>query len=128
MIRRPPRSTRTDTLFPYTTLFRSIESLSLKGIKNGEGKFRACRSEHHRPEFWRVPFQGMGTLRLGSPGRGASRDRRRTRYAALDRTGSRRRRCTLHSAELRTSMAAYGTHHPTSEERMERKERRTKCK
>src|SRR3546814_18023072 len=27
MIRRPPRSTRTDTLFPYTTLFRSFESL-----------------------------------------------------------------------------------------------------
>src|SRR3546814_9728000 len=26
MIRRPPRSTRTDTLFPYTTLFRSIAS------------------------------------------------------------------------------------------------------
>src|SRR3546814_293295 len=26
MLRRPPRSTRTDTLFPYTTLFRSIES------------------------------------------------------------------------------------------------------
>src|SRR3546814_15616371 len=28
MIRRPPRSTRTDTLFPYTTLFRSIGNLS----------------------------------------------------------------------------------------------------
>src|SRR3546814_21174455 len=27
MIRRPPRSTRTDTLFPYTTLFRSIDTL-----------------------------------------------------------------------------------------------------
>src|SRR3546814_1998944 len=26
MIRRPPRSTRTDTLFPYTTLFRSLQS------------------------------------------------------------------------------------------------------
>src|SRR3546814_3420351 len=26
MIRRPPRSTRTDTLFPYTTLFRSLEA------------------------------------------------------------------------------------------------------
>src|SRR3546814_12184110 len=25
MVRRPPRSTRTDTLFPYTTLFRSIK-------------------------------------------------------------------------------------------------------
>src|SRR3546814_3713689 len=28
MIRRPPRSTRTDTLFPYTTLFRSPRSLA----------------------------------------------------------------------------------------------------
>src|SRR3546814_9323233 len=27
MIRRPPRSTRTDTLFPYTTLFRSVHAL-----------------------------------------------------------------------------------------------------
>src|SRR3546814_439463 len=33
MLRRPPRSTRTDTLFPYTTLFRSVEP-----------------SRHHRPE------------------------------------------------------------------------------
>src|SRR3546814_4392483 len=29
MIRRPPRSTRTDTLFPYTTLFRSIMESTL---------------------------------------------------------------------------------------------------
>src|SRR3546814_4878612 len=28
MIRRPPRSTRTDTLFPYTTLFRSVRGLA----------------------------------------------------------------------------------------------------
>src|SRR3546814_16578596 len=28
MIRRPPRSTRTDTLFPYTTLFRSAELMA----------------------------------------------------------------------------------------------------
>src|SRR3546814_16065098 len=35
MIRRPPRSTRTDTLFPYTTLFRSpLASLS-SGDNNG---------------------------------------------------------------------------------------------
>src|SRR3546814_8392214 len=27
MIRRPPRSTRTDTLFPYTTLFRSVAEM-----------------------------------------------------------------------------------------------------
>src|SRR3546814_14928331 len=30
MLRRPPRSTRTDTLFPYTTLFRSGRALSLR--------------------------------------------------------------------------------------------------
>src|SRR3546814_503824 len=30
MIRRPPRSTRTDTLFPYTTLFRSRIELALR--------------------------------------------------------------------------------------------------
>src|SRR3546814_2145893 len=32
MIRRPPRSTRTDTLFPYTTLFRS-EDVGAKGLQ-----------------------------------------------------------------------------------------------
>src|SRR3546814_2838653 len=31
MIRRPPRSTRTDTLFPYTTLFRSEENSEKRG-------------------------------------------------------------------------------------------------
>src|SRR3546814_1090612 len=32
MIRRPPRSTRTDTLFPYTTLFRSaVTSVGVQG-------------------------------------------------------------------------------------------------
>src|SRR3546814_5410408 len=32
MIRRPPRSTRTDTLFPYTTLFRSDEVVARAGL------------------------------------------------------------------------------------------------
>src|SRR3546814_15642733 len=37
MIRRPPRSTRTDTLFPYTTLFRSPggDGLASRGIGRG---------------------------------------------------------------------------------------------
>src|SRR3546814_9248881 len=39
MIRRPPRSTRTDTLFPYTTLFRSGDA--------GGGRI-AHVAEHHR--------------------------------------------------------------------------------
>src|SRR3546814_19201807 len=31
MLRRPPRSTRTDTLFPYTTLFRSMDQVGFEG-------------------------------------------------------------------------------------------------
>src|SRR3546814_5085894 len=40
MIRRPPRSTRTDTLFPYTTLFRSAEvrQMRLHVIEIGVGR------------------------------------------------------------------------------------------
>src|SRR3546814_13388247 len=37
MIRRPPRSTRTDTLFPYTTLFRSSVTYSDSTIKIEDG-------------------------------------------------------------------------------------------
>src|SRR3546814_18912146 len=40
MIRRPPRSTRTDTLFPYTTLFRSAShsaSAPCRGDHQGDG-------------------------------------------------------------------------------------------
>src|SRR3546814_12908006 len=37
MIRRPPRSTRTDTLFPYTTLFRSLEGKAIKSVRSPDG-------------------------------------------------------------------------------------------
>src|SRR3546814_14475231 len=61
MIRRPPRSTRTDTLFPYTTLFRSnVEALVESGkiaAKNFETlgqegvAFARKRSEEHTSEL-----------------------------------------------------------------------------
>src|SRR3546814_16156177 len=45
MIRRPPRSTRTDTLFPYTTLFRSL--LPMMSFMEGRGREppRGCLAE-----------------------------------------------------------------------------------
>src|SRR3546814_18419138 len=55
MIRRPPRSTRTDTLFPYTTLFRSS-----RRYERGRWSSRGCRrhdrgdegrSEEHTSEL-----------------------------------------------------------------------------
>src|SRR3546814_3604844 len=63
MIRRPPRSTRTDTLFPYTTLFRSeqsgfIDGVTYDGRKPNEylarfaiGLKGAQRSEEHTSEL-----------------------------------------------------------------------------
>src|SRR3546814_10192445 len=42
MIRRPPRSTRTDTLFPYTTLFRSREAKASTGEVGGSMMKRRC--------------------------------------------------------------------------------------
>src|SRR3546814_991560 len=48
MIRRPPRSTRTDTLFPYTTLFRSLAerlSASLAEADAALAKLRAGADE-----------------------------------------------------------------------------------
>src|SRR3546814_5887619 len=43
MIRRPPRSTRTDTLFPYTTLFRSLADHLGEGAQDGPVLARLAR-------------------------------------------------------------------------------------
>src|SRR3546814_13075425 len=57
MIRRPPRSTRTDTLFPYTTLFRSLDAVAglrqhVFGIGHHEGADAGAADDH---QFERLP-------------------------------------------------------------------------
>src|SRR3546814_3896940 len=52
MIRRPPRSTRTDTLFPYTTLFRS---------RPGSGRRDICRHQPPHPKMRRPRKIGATT-------------------------------------------------------------------
>src|SRR3546814_3596744 len=74
MLRRPPRSTRTDTLFPYTTLFRSRE----EGPRAEDGHDMA--EEFPRPRHRR-------------PGRTAHRRRR-----------ERRDRSEEHTSELQSLM------------------------
>src|SRR3546814_9544048 len=50
MIRRPPRSTRTDTLFPYTTLFRSARRLRLGPMEKPSDRTRLTdRPGRNRP-------------------------------------------------------------------------------
>src|SRR3546814_4506064 len=56
MIRRPPRSTRTDTLFPYTTLFRSADDEFRAAVESvtalrEAGKPADLRSEAHTSEL-----------------------------------------------------------------------------
>src|SRR3546814_18845378 len=74
MIRRPPRSTRTDTLFPYTTLFRSSTPgvLAIGGVSVG-GLLPSVRDVHGRQRaavaiyFARV--ETMGAVKLEENGR-----------------------------------------------------------
>src|SRR3546814_16594613 len=47
MKRRPPRSTRTDSLFPYTTLFRSIVRIDEQRIGELLGRAREAREDEH---------------------------------------------------------------------------------
>src|SRR3546814_19511928 len=91
MIRRPPRSTRTDTLFPYTTLFRSVRGRQPesqgRGVRRGTGRgarrraggvfgarraqIRARRRRGARARLSRRPLPAR--LHGPSPGRAARR-------------------------------------------------------
>src|SRR3546814_3143951 len=64
MSRRPPRSTRTDTLFPYTTLFRSVRAVD--PVEHGHF---SCPADTHRlgASFHPMSDLNMG---LGRPGEG----------------------------------------------------------
>src|SRR3546814_14155086 len=83
MIRRPPRSTRTDTLFPYTTLFRSTcpvwpgQPLTANwgvpdpaAIEDSETVQHAAFFATHRmlfnriPLFTNLPFDGLDKMSL----------------------------------------------------------------
>src|SRR3546814_2946426 len=64
MIRRPPRSTRTDTLFPYTTLFRSAVS---GGVGMIEGRRFICGSlRDYGRRLYKPPMQYVLTV-IGDP-------------------------------------------------------------
>src|SRR3546814_1362436 len=73
MLRRPPRSTRTDTLFPYTTLFRSSEGsareFSIVGALRKTGPMLARAQARHRPEVARqwTGRRGSELLRDAEP-------------------------------------------------------------
>src|SRR3546814_5616935 len=86
MIRRPPRSTRTDTLFPYTTLFRSLGMRFLAGLLEHApasaafaaptiNAYRRYRPYSLAPDraIWGRDNRGVMARVLGAPGDPASR-------------------------------------------------------
>src|SRR3546814_4935449 len=77
MIRRPPRSTRTDTLFPYTTLFRSGVGAQEAGravggvVDAGVAQARArCQVQRQRRRV-EVAVRAVGEVVFGEDQRGA---------------------------------------------------------
>src|SRR3546814_19459345 len=66
MIRRPPRSTRTDTLFPYTTLFRSHGYGSRNSARNSDSQ-RLEKILVRRGIEQAVDIGGVGRLHLPHP-------------------------------------------------------------
>src|SRR3546814_1141210 len=89
MIRRPPRSTRTDTLFPSTTLFRSPHAgdhLRRRPAREGNPLF-----EPHAPEYRPVPPDPDHAPRRAPAG-------------AETTAGTARRRSEEHTSELQSLM------------------------
>src|SRR3546814_4412350 len=78
MIRRPPRSTRTDTLFPYTTLFRSPPVLRLDAgradaiVPGLAGALIGCLGLRGLAVAGRGAFEHSGSVLLAEIDRGAA--------------------------------------------------------
>src|SRR3546814_14402805 len=99
MIRRPPRSTRTDTLFPYTTLFRSVEIADDHPVGPGAGR-------GEQPVVRGAPGDGDRAARLDrSVGghRDVARDQVRRRIDLYPRARDRRALGLLEDVEAEGS-------------------------
>src|SRR3546814_9820584 len=94
MIRRPPRSTRTDTLFPYTTLFRSIGNV-------GAGDFSRGKLWIQQEDNGRA--NGAGAYRRQG-NQDAQNRARADRAQALRRARQRISRSEEHTSELQSLM------------------------
>src|SRR3546814_4228765 len=91
MIRRPPRSTRTDTLFPSTTLFRSRPGVGTPARAGAPAAAQHADPQHHQ----RVPVEDHAGHALPRPRGQRPRQARRLRAAV---------RSEEHTSELQSLM------------------------
>src|SRR3546814_2800314 len=105
MIRRPPRSTRTDTLFPYTTLFRSHDSALGANISRSAQALDAAleqfRSEEHTSELQSLMRISYAVFCL---------KKKTNTYNTTTKT-SQRRMTTVHTAARHTISTLYHAVH-----------------
>src|SRR3546814_16411497 len=102
MIRRPPRSTRTDTLFPYTTLFRAIARC--RTLRQPTGSRSKSANSSRQPET-------RGTLLMAHEALLAALDQRREsarRTGGEPKLATRPARGQLNAEERRAAMVAKG--------------------
>src|SRR3546814_5921994 len=98
MIPRPPRSTRTDTLFPYTTLFRSVAEHFTGGAKyHGDTPGRLTDDPHCVGAEW---FQGLQQGRVDA----GSGDQVERLSLESVRAGADTDRSEEHTSELQSLM------------------------
>src|SRR3546814_4083097 len=81
MIRRPPRSTRTDTLVPYTTLFRSTQHMAA----DTPAVFVALGQHllHAKADLVDAAHHPAGVMQTGTAGLHHTRDRKSTRLHSI---------------------------------------------
>src|SRR3546814_20614544 len=93
MIRRPPRSTRTDTLFPYTTLFRSVEPAENHQVRALQPRLEQAPDEQPRMPAIGWPHaltrQQIGQHRGKIGGRDARRAVAFRERTAVEQSGQR---------------------------------------
>src|SRR3546814_4644082 len=113
MLRRPPRSTRTDTLFPYTTLFRSL----LRAGAGVHGRVPDARAadravpEPDRAGLWAEQLDPRQLPRAG----GVCAQRRAHRAAAVGDTGHGHRGALASQLRRRARLAVAGPRHRVAE-------------
>src|SRR3546814_65303 len=109
MIRRPPRSTRTDTLFPYTTLFRSPGQIAVLQHRTYANIHMTLLNTRHRARLRVGPTKRRKSAAYSSykAFRNGDVPGRKMAMGALDHTLPKRRSVRLHPAPVFISLSSF---------------------
>src|SRR3546814_9715257 len=104
MIRRPPRSTRTDTLFPYTTLFRSRSASAASGLAHRAHHLSSATNARRSSRFSAVKRSNAPAHLPSNPDHTVFRDRSPSKACDTHRPAVTGLRSEEHTSELQSLM------------------------